>query len=136
MAIKCSVCGEVNEAGYRFCRVCGHTLSAAEEPGPTMAMPTGPSRGEETVPTVAVAHPPSAASSFRLAATSGLLSGRTFTITSKGLVIGRDPNNCQVVLADDQVSRQHAWIGLDEAGQVVIRDKNSANGTYVNQQRI
>jgi len=134
--MKCSVCGEVNEAGYRFCRVCGHALSAAEEPGPTMAMPAGPSGGEEAVPTVAVAHPPSAASSFRLAATSGLLSGRTFTITSKGLVIGRDQNNCQVVLADDQVSRQHAWIGLDEAGQVVIRDKNSANGTYVNQQRI
>jgi ABC-type multidrug transport system ATPase subunit/pSer/pThr/pTyr-binding forkhead associated (FHA) protein len=99
-------------------------------------MPTDPSRDEEAVPTVPMAGAPCPASAFRLAATSGLLSGRTFTINSKGLVIGRDPNNCQVVLADDEVSRQHAWIGLDEAGKVVIRDKDSANGTYVNQQRI
>ena len=134
--MKCSVCGEVNEAGYRFCRVCGHPLNAVEEAGPTVALPVGPSPGEEAVPTLAVSTPPAAPPAFRLVATSGLLSGRTFSITSKGLTIGRDHTNCQVVLADDQVSRQHAWIGLNDAGQVVIRDKNSANGTYVNRARI
>ena len=134
--MKCPTCGEVNEAGYRFCRVCGHPLSAEQAAGPTVAMPTGPSRGEEPVATVAVAPPPSAPPAFRLVATSGLLSGRTFSITSKGLIVGRDQTKCQIVLADDQISRQHAWVGLNEAGQVVLRDRDSANGSFVNQVRV
>ena len=88
--MKCPTCGEVNEAGFRFCRVCGHPLSVEQAAGPTVAMPTGPSRGEESVATVAVAAPPSAPPAFRLVGTSGLLSGRTFSITSKGLIVGRD----------------------------------------------
>ena len=130
--MKCPVCGEVNAAGYSFCRVCGHSLNAAEDLPATVAIP-GP--GEEAIPTVALTNAATPAS-FRLAAISGLLSGRNFTITTKGLIIGRDPNHCQVVLADDQVSRQHAWIGLNEAGQVVVRDNGSANGTFVNQARV
>jgi len=134
--MKCPVCGELNEEGYRFCRVCGHTLGAAGEAGPTVAMPAGSVPSDDAISTVAMDAPPSAPSAFRLVATSGLLSGRNFSITSKGLNIGRDHSNCQIVLADDQVSRQHAWIGLNDAGQVVIRDKNSANGTYVNGGRV
>jgi ABC-type multidrug transport system ATPase subunit/pSer/pThr/pTyr-binding forkhead associated (FHA) protein len=71
-----------------------------------------------------------------LVATSGLLSGRTFHITSKGLIVGRDQTKCQIVLADDQISRQHAWVGLNEAGQAVLRDRDSANGSFVNQARV
>ena len=132
--MKCPTCGEVNDAGFRFCRVCGCRME--EEAGPTVAMPTRASRGEEAVPTVAVDTPTSAATAFRLLGTSGLLSGRTFSITSKGLTVGRDQNKCQIVLADDQISRQHAWLGLNEAGQVVLRDRESANGSYVNQVRV
>jgi ABC-type multidrug transport system ATPase subunit/pSer/pThr/pTyr-binding forkhead associated (FHA) protein len=69
-------------------------------------------------------------------ATGGLLSGRTFTIGPKGLIIGRDPTNAQVVIADDEVSRLHAWVGWNDQGEVVIRDRNSANGTFVNNVRI
>ncbi len=128
--MKCPTCGEVNEAGYRFCRVCGHPLNVEQEGDPTVAMPTTVSRSEDSAATVAA--PPA----FRLVATSGLLSGRTFSITSKGLIVGRDQTKCQVILADDQVSRQHAWVGLNEAGQVVLRDRGSANGSYVNQVRV
>jgi ABC-type multidrug transport system ATPase subunit/pSer/pThr/pTyr-binding forkhead associated (FHA) protein len=87
------------------------------------------------LPAVAPPSPP-APPAFRLLATSGLLAGRTFTIGPKGLTIGRDPSGCQVLLADDEVSRVHAWVGYDEQGQVVIRDRHSANGTFVNQARI
>jgi ABC-type multidrug transport system ATPase subunit len=111
-------------------------LGAPEQAAETIAMPVPSRPAQEAAPTVAVSTPPSAPPAFRLVATSGLLSGRTFSITPKGLTIGRDHGNCQVVLADDQVSRQHAWVGLDAAGQVVIRDKNSANGTYVNKSRV
>ncbi|MGO8790169.1 MAG: FHA domain-containing protein [Terriglobia bacterium] len=107
-----------------------------EEVGPTVAVPTRVSRGEEGVATVAVDTPTPAPAAFRLLGTAGLLSGRTFSITTKGLVVGRDQNKCQIILADDQISRQHAWLGLNEAGQVVLRDRESANGSYVNQVRV
>ena len=134
--MKCPTCGEVNETGYLFCRVCGRSMGVEEAAGPTKVMPAGPKRGAEPLATVAVAAPRPAPPAFRLIATSGLLSGRTFSITSKGLIVGRDQTKCQIVLADDQISRQHAWVGLTEAGQIMLRDRESANGSYVNQVRV
>ncbi len=132
--MKCPTCGEVNEAGYRFCRVCGHPLSVQQDDIPTGAMPKPPVPAVEA--TVAVPPPASAPPAFRLVATSGLLSGRNFNITSKGLNVGRDQTKCQIVLADDQISRLHAWVGFNEAGQVVLRDHDSSNHSYVNQMRV
>jgi len=136
--MKCPRCGEDNEQGFRFCRNCGGPLPEAM-PAPVEASATvvvgGPSVGAVT-PTVVAAPPHEAPSSYKLVATAGLLSGRTFTIGPKGLMIGRDPGNCQVVLADDEISRLHAWIGFNDQGQVVVRDRHSANGTYVNKVRI
>ena len=111
-------------------------MSVEEEAGPTIATPTGPTRVAEPVTTVAVTPPPSAPPAFRLVGTSGLLSGRTFSITSKGLIVGRDQTKCQIVLADDQISRQHAWVGMNEAGEVELRDRDSANGSFVNRARV
>ena len=51
-------------------------------------------------------------------------------------MVGRDPSNCQVVLADDEISRLHAWIGSGNKGEVVVEDRHSANGTFVNQVRV
>ncbi|MGA2983778.1 MAG: FHA domain-containing protein [Terriglobia bacterium] len=134
--MKCPTCGEVNEGGYQFCRVCGHPLGVEEAAGHTGAMPTSPSRAQASVSTVKAATISPTSRAFRLVATSGLLSGRTFSITSKGLMVGRDQTKCQIVLADDQISRQHAWVGLNETGQVVLRDRESSNGSYVNQVRV
>ena len=61
---------------------------------------------------------------------SGALSGRTFQIGRDGLWIGRDPR-CGVVLPEDTVSGEHAWI-VPMDGSVVVIDKGSSNGTYVN----
>jgi len=63
--------------------------------------------------------------------TSGSLSGRRFSITKQGLLIGRDAAKCQVVLNEDTVSKEHAWIVPLDTGVVVI-DRGSANGTFVN----
>jgi ABC-type multidrug transport system ATPase subunit/pSer/pThr/pTyr-binding forkhead associated (FHA) protein len=133
--MKCPTCGEANEAGFRFCRVCGHPMGE-EDLGPTVAMPTRSSRREESTVTEAFGKGRSGRPTFRLMGVSGLLSGRTFSITSKGLLVGRDQSKCQIVLADDQISRQHAWVGLNEAGEVIVRDRESANGSYVNQVRV
>jgi ABC-type multidrug transport system ATPase subunit len=41
-----------------------------------------------------------------------------------------------VVLPDDEISRLHAWITANDMGEVVLRDRHSANGTFVNQVRV
>jgi len=51
-------------------------------------------------------------------------------------VIGRNSEN-NIVLADVSTSRHHAQLTLDAAQkQLTLRDLDSANGTYVNRQRI
>lgn len=60
--------------------------------------------------------------------------GREYPISPRGLRIGRISKN-DVVLSDEKVSRYHAtlWVRDD---QLYIRDENSTNGTWVNDQRI
>jgi len=71
-----------------------------------------------------------AASFGSIQGTSGALSGKTFKISREGLLIGRS-SKCQVVLSDDTVSSEHAWVVPIDEGVVVI-DRGSSNGTYVN----
>jgi serine protease Do len=61
----------------------------------------------------------------------GPLTGNRFPIPKAGLLIGRDPTKCAVVLPDDSISKEHAWVVPMDNGVAVI-DRNSANGTYVN----
>ena len=62
---------------------------------------------------------------------SGPLTGQRFPIPPGGLLLGRDPTRCSVVLPSDSISKEHAWVvPLD--GQVVVIDRGSANGTYLN----
>ena len=132
--MKCPGCGEINETGFRFCRNCGQVL-----PEPEAAVPARPAAAPpaaELPTTRAAAVPVEPPLTYKLVATGGLLAGRTFTIGPKGLLIGRDPATCQVVVADDEVSRTHAWVGLNAEGEVVVRDHHSANGTYVNKVRV
>jgi len=74
--------------------------------------------------------PPATESYGSIQFISGPLSGRSFKISKDGLWIGRDPR-CGAVLPDDTVSGEHAWI-VPVEGSVVVIDKGSSNGTYVN----
>jgi Nif-specific regulatory protein len=56
-----------------------------------------------------------------------LVPGRTVTI-------GRSPNN-QIVIREDQASRQHAEIFQSE-GRWTLRDLKSRNGTFIGQERV
>ncbi|MCS7284815.1 MAG: trypsin-like peptidase domain-containing protein, partial [Hydrogenobacter thermophilus] len=67
----------------------------------------------------------------KLIGVGGQVVGQTYSIPPQGIKIGRDPSKNNIVIKDDRVSREHAWIGLAD-NQVVIRDLNSANGTFVN----
>src|SRR3989304_2769526 len=66
--------------------------------------------------------------------TSGPRSGETVSLEEE-LVIGRDPSTCQLVLEDDQVSRQHARISRGAGGTWVLSDLGSTNGTWVTPSR-
>jgi ABC transport system ATP-binding/permease protein len=52
----------------------------------------------------------------------------------KVYLIGREHNTCDIVISDPQASRIHAEIRVDQSGNIFIADKNSQNGTYLNNQ--
>lgn len=60
--------------------------------------------------------------------------GGAVPIGDKALVIGRS-KDCDVPLADGNVSRRHAELGRSEEG-FVLRDLDSTNGTMVNGRRV
>lgn len=97
-------------------------------PGPAVELQRGPA---ELGPPAA-ARPQAAQSYGSVQCTTGSCAGKRYEITKQGLLIGRDASKCQVVLNDDGVSKEHAWIvPLDADGTVVI-DRGSTNGTFVN----
>ena len=61
--------------------------------------------------------------------------GKSYAIGEKGLIIGRDPVQCDIVILDPNVSRLHAWVTVKK-GEAVIIDRGSTNGTYVNQIKV
>jgi S1-C subfamily serine protease len=63
--------------------------------------------------------------------TTGPLAGNRFLIPKSGLLIGRDSTRCAVVLPDESVGREHAWVVPLDNGVAVI-DRDSTNGTYLN----
>ncbi|MGB9762418.1 MAG: VWA domain-containing protein [Minisyncoccia bacterium] len=63
--------------------------------------------------------------------------GEDFRITKNDFKIGRDPNlQCDLVLSDSTVSKEHCKIKVDENNRVFIYDLASENGTYVNDKEI
>ncbi|MDF1498968.1 MAG: FHA domain-containing protein [Anaerolineales bacterium] len=69
-----------------------------------------------------------------LVAPTGELRGERWQLTKDRFVIGRDPE-CDLVVADRQVSREHVEIRKSDAGYV-IEDLNSKNGTHLNGVRL
>ena len=57
------------------------------------------------------------------------------TLLSRSIVVGREPNRCDVLLDSDMVSRQHARFVPAGDGHVELTDLDSSNGTFVNGRR-
>jgi hypothetical protein len=68
----------------------------------------------------------------RLVGLSGRHKGRSFSIATDGITVGRSPT-CGVVLTDPRVSSNHAWVGIVDA-KPLLRDLKSKNGTFLNAQ--
>ena len=74
-----------------------------------------------------------AAGTPTLRLSTGPLAGKVLEVTAN-FRIGRHPFN-EVSLGDPGVSRYHCWI-LYRDGSLSVEDLASANGTYVNGERI
>ena len=61
--------------------------------------------------------------------------GHRFFLTRDEMIIGRDPASADLCLNDDSISRRHAKITRC-AGAILLTDLGSANGTYLNDQRV
>ncbi|HOB74095.1 MAG TPA: ATP-binding protein [Phycisphaerae bacterium] len=59
--------------------------------------------------------------------------GRTFRTMNESAILGRESE--QIPLTDRTISRQHAQISPDN-GAWILKDLNSANGTYINGVRV
>lgn len=124
-------------------------LSAAPSSG---AHPAGPARGQlEAIPLDTrpigqpVPAPPPAAPAVtpantpgpvsKLVAIGGLYLGMEFALTPGNHNIGRAD---AVILLDkdNQVSRNHAQLSVDEQGMTELSDLGSTNGTFLNNQKI
>lgn len=74
---------------------------------------------------------------WALIADASWLTGQEFPLTPQAgdsVLIGRG-NQCDIVFPGTHLSREHARITLAD-DHVVVRDLNSANGTYVNDTRV
>lgn len=63
---------------------------------------------------------------------SGEFKGNTIPINSEGIIIGRDPARCQIVLSSNDASRTHVSVAPDrnDSRSVVVTDLQSTNGTF------
>ncbi|MDX1581968.1 MAG: trypsin-like peptidase domain-containing protein [Thermoanaerobaculia bacterium] len=66
---------------------------------------------------------------------NGLQAGRRMGLGGSGIRIGRESKFCEIVLSDPKISRLHAEI-VSFDGRTMLIDRNSSNGTFVNDERI
>lgn len=60
---------------------------------------------------------------------------RVLPFTDGSVLLGRE-RTCDLVIDDEQASRQHARLSLDADGSIVLTDLSSTNGTRLNGRRI
>lgn len=66
---------------------------------------------------------------------NGSRAGQKLGLGGSGIRIGRESAICEIVLENPKVSRLHAEV-VSIDGKVLLIDRNSSNGTYVNDQKI
>jgi S1-C subfamily serine protease len=66
---------------------------------------------------------------------TGTRAGERLGLGGSGIRIGRESAMCEIVLENPKVSRLHAEV-VSIDGKVLLIDRNSSNGTFVNDQKI
>ncbi|MDR0350831.1 MAG: FHA domain-containing protein [Coriobacteriales bacterium] len=115
---NCPVCNAAVEEDVNECDRCGFKLIGKTE---EIDMPTMADSG--SIGVCGEGGRP------RLTLTKGPLKGEVFYLEGFPVLIGREPS-CDIFLNNMTVSREHAVIE-QEGGKLVVRDKGSLNGTWV-----
>jgi pSer/pThr/pTyr-binding forkhead associated (FHA) protein len=115
--------GDAVRMGKTVLQVTDRSGAVAEKSRPPTAAPAG--------------KPPSvsAEAGEELVITAGTASGRRLTLGDE-LVIGREVSGEGKLNDDHELSRRHARVARDATGQLTIEDLGSANGTFVNGERV
>jgi len=66
---------------------------------------------------------------------AGGIPGTIVRLNEDGTSLGRSAD-CSFQITDSTVSRQHAFVSVDDVGGILLRDVGSTNGTFVNGKRI
>ena len=120
MSERCPVCSHEISPNDTVCPTCGFKLLGATQAMQPLVMSETPATTvEESAPARAT-----------LNVVRGPQVGISFVLTGEPVTIGRSPQ-CTIFLNDMTVSRMHATIE-QENGCYVIRDANSFNGVWVN----
>jgi S1-C subfamily serine protease len=97
------------------------------------AAPAGNGRETLIAPTGQTSGDPSLLGRFTFL--NGERAGEKLGLGGSGIRIGRESTICEIVLENPKVSRLHAEV-VSIDGKVMLIDRNSSNGTYVNDQKI
>jgi len=102
---------------------------------PKLAFEIPKSNGVETVvsPNGVDATPSSMLGRFTIL--NGTRAGEKLGLGGSGIRIGRESTICEIVLENPKVSRLHAEV-VSIDGKTLLIDRNSSNGTYVNDHKI
>jgi serine protease Do len=105
----------------------------SRQPKPAFEIPK--SNGVETVVAPSGTEAGPAAMLGRFTILNGARAGEKLGLGGSGIRIGREATICEIVLENPKVSRLHAEV-VSIDGKTLLIDRNSSNGTYVNDQKI
>lgn len=123
MSERCPVCNNELDEGVSACPYCGFKLLGSTQRFTPVAI-----GGEAFAPAE------KSVQEAVLRVVRGPQTGVAFRLGNTALSVGRSPQ-CDVFLNDMTVSREHAVIEPKEGGYV-IRDVNSFNGVWVNNENV
>jgi serine protease Do len=103
-------------------------------PQPPVVAPSGSPVVQTVVAPTGVASLPGSMLG-RFTILNGNRAGEKLGLGGSGIRIGREATICEIVLENPKVSRLHAEV-VSIDGKVLLIDRNSSNGTYVNDQKI
>lgn len=88
---------------------------------------------DRVLPAIDDTEPHSSSAYFVVLAGSSV--GEMFKLTDGNTVIGRS-GDADITIVDEGISRRHCEVNMQPSDGVVIRDRNSTNGTFVNGKRV
>jgi pSer/pThr/pTyr-binding forkhead associated (FHA) protein len=110
----------------------GRTLLEVIAPADVVAGTSPPPTGSD----LAEAPSTPADAGQELVVTAGAAAGRRLALTDDDLLLGRGVSGAGLFGEDGQLSRRHARIARDAGGRLTIEDLGSANGTFLNGERV